>query len=334
MTIYRNSNKKQYVSGRNRSKKYSPPYRRFSFLLNSYLSRWDFGKYYWRKPIEGFGYQTVGNNDYQQDYGFHFRTGHLSATAVFDGHGKHPTDLNYHPHVGRDFCDWIRPKLLDKMNNWKRSLGTLPTRQLLKDWWQKELDWLELLDDFEYYLRCGTTVAIALCDHTTGNVLTLQFGDSEIYFGTYRVENKQKIRDVGKELKQRFDLRITNSGKRINHGPNTLSVGDWFYYGTKERHIEVIKNMVTVREYIVKHKTPIICMTDGVYDWVKYTTDLIKYPINNVWKFLMVGSKPQEIARNLIEGSIYLGLRFGRSWAIKTKWGPEADNMTAIVGVI
>ena len=334
MVIYENPNRKKYISRRNRSKPYKPPYRRFSSLLNGYLSRWDFGPYYWRKPIAGNGYQTVGNNDYQQDFGFHFRTGHFSATVICDGHGKHPTDLEYHPQVGRDFCDWIRPQLLNKLNYWKKSLGTLPNKADLRDWWENDLDWLELLNDNEYYLRCGTTVAIALCDHTTGNVLTLQLGDSEIYFKTYRVDNKQKIRDCGRDLKQRFDLRITNNGRRINHGPNTLGVGDWFYYGTKERHIQVIKKMVSIREFIVRHGTPIICMTDGVFDWMSYTTGLIKFPIEQLWKILMVGSKPQEIARNLIEGSIYFGLRFGRNWCDKTRWGPEADNMTAVVGII
>lgn len=337
MVIYRdNKRKTNYISKKiNKNKKpYSPPYRRFTGILNDYLSKCSFGKYYWRKAIDGNGYQTIGNNDYQQDYGFHFRIGHLSATVVCDGHGKDPNNLSYHPHVGRDMCDWLRPQLLEKMRVWKIEKGTLPTKMELNDWWVKEIDWLAHIDDHEYYLRCGSTVAIALCDHTTGNVLTLQLGDSDIYFGSYRVDNRHKIRDIGKELNQRFDIRITNNGCRVNHGPNTLGVGDWFYYGTKERHIEVIKKMVSIREFFVCHRTPIICMTDGVYDWINYTTNLIKYPIGKVWDILMVGTKPQEIARNVVEGAIYLGLRFGRKWCEKTKFGPEADNMTAIVGII
>lgn len=335
MTNYHSSkNKKKYISKRKWGKPYSAPYCRFSNILNKYLDKWFFGKYYWRKVIGGHGYQTIGNNNYQQDYGFHFRTGHLSATVVCDGHGKDPTNLKHHPHVGSDICDWLRPQLLNKLNYWKKSKGTLPSKDELHNWWKYDLDWLAHINDNEYYLRCGSTVAIALCDHTYGNVLTLQLGDSEIYFRNYRVEHRQKIIDCGKELRERFGVRITNNGKRVNHGPNTLAVGDWFYYGTKETQIEVIQKMVSIKEFIVKHNTPIICMTDGIHDWVEYTSNIVKYPIKNVWKILMAGSKPQEIARNLVEGSIYLGLRFGRKWCHTSEYGPEADNMTAIVGII
>lgn len=334
MIVSNNRNKGRYIVYRNRNKKYSLPYKRFTAILNKYLSGCFFGKYYWRERVGGHGYQSVGNNDYQQDYGFHIRVKNVSATVVADGHGYiYEKDDSFRPNVGMDFCEWLRPQLLRKINEWVKTIGLLPNCLEVQKWW-KELDWLELYGDYDYYVNCGTTVSIALCDHNIGNVISLQLGDSEIFFGNYKVDNNHKIRNCKKELIQKFDLKITG-GKRINDGPNTLGIGDWFYYGSKEKSIDVIINMTCIREFLVRHKTPIICMTDGIYDWIKYMSVLTKYPINKIWDGIIHGDKPQEIARNIVEGTIYLGLCFGRNWCkISDDYGPKADNMTAIVGIV